>query len=257
MITMKNKKSDQEKVIGFHAVSELLAQRSGSVSRLLIQVGRNDKRINEVRELAADGNVTVEEVSKEAFEREFEGVHQGVAAIAEFENSILSEMGLFELLKGLDHPPFLLILDGVTDPHNLGACLRSAEAVGVDAVIIPKDNSVGLNTTVRKVACGAAETVNLVSVTNLARCLDKLKEEGVWLVGTADQADSTLYDQDLGGAIALIMGSEGSGLRRLTRKSCDFLISIPMAGALSSLNVSVATGVCLYEARRQRISSNG
>ena len=254
---MKNKKSDQEKVIGFHAVSELLAQRSGSVSRLLIQVGRNDKRINEVRELAADGNVTVEEVSKEAFEREFEGVHQGVAAIAEFENSILSEMGLFELLKGLDHPPFLLILDGVTDPHNLGACLRSAEAVGVDAVIIPKDNSVGLNTTVRKVACGAAETVNLVSVTNLARCLDKLKEEGVWLVGTADQAGSTLYDQDLSGAIALIMGSEGSGLRRLTRKSCDFLISIPMAGALSSLNVSVATGVCLYEARRQRISSNG
>jgi len=254
---MKSKKDDQEKVIGIHAVSELLAQRSGSVSRLLIQVGRNDKRINEVRELAADGNVTVEELSKEAFEREFEGVHQGVAAIAEFENSTLSEMSLFELLKGLDHPPLLLILDGVTDPHNLGACLRSAEAVGVDAVIIPKDNSVGLNTTVRKVACGAAETVNLVSVTNLARCLDKLKEKGVWLVGTADQAGSTLYDQDLSGAIALIMGSEGSGLRRLTRKSCDFLISIPMAGALSSLNVSVATGVCLYEARRQRISSNG
>jgi len=256
-MTMKSKKDDQEKVIGIHAVSELLAQRSGSVSRLLIQVGRNDKRINEVRELAADGNVTVEELSKEAFEREFEGVHQGVAAIAEFENSTLSEMSLFELLKGLDHPPLLLILDGVTDPHNLGACLRSAEAVGVDAVIIPKDNSVGLNTTVRKVACGAAETVNLVSVTNLARCLDKLKEKGVWLVGTADQAGSTLYDQDLSGAIALIMGSEGSGLRRLTRKSCDFLISIPMAGALSSLNVSVATGVCLYEARRQRISSNG
>ena len=254
---MKNKKDDQEKVIGIHAVSELLAQRSGSVIRLLIQVGRNDKRINGIRELAANGNITIEELSKEAFEREFEGVHQGVAAIADFENSTLSEMSLFELLKNLDHPPLLLILDGVTDPHNLGACLRSAEAVGVDAVIIPKDNSVGLNFTVRKVACGAAETVNLVSVTNLARCLDKLKEEGVWLVGTADHADSTLYDQDLGGPMALIMGSEGSGMRRLTRKSCDFLISIPMAGALSSLNVSVATGVCLYEARRQRISSNG
>ncbi|PCI79572.1 MAG: 23S rRNA (guanosine(2251)-2'-O)-methyltransferase RlmB [SAR86 cluster bacterium] len=253
---MKNKQDSQEKIIGIHAVSELLARRPSSVSRLLIQVGRNDKRINEIRELAAGANVAIEELGKEAFEREFEGVHQSVAAIAEFENSILSEKSLFELLKGLDHPPLLLILDGVTDPHNLGACLRSADAAGVDAVIIPKDKSVGLNATVRKVACGAAETVNLASVTNLARCLDKLKEEGVWLVGAADQADSSLYDQDLGGAIALIMGSEGSGLRRLTRESCDFLVSIPMAGALSSLNVSVATGVCLYEARRQRISSN-
>ena len=203
---MKNEKDNQGKVIGIHAVSELLVQRPGSVSRLLIQLGRNDKRINEIRELADAGNVTVEELSKQAFEREFEGVHQGVAAIAEFENSTLSEQSLFELLKDLDHPPLLLILDGVTDPHNLGACLRSADAAGVDAVIIPKDNSVGLNTTVRKVACGAAETVNLVSVTNLARCLDKLKEEGVWLVGADDQASCTLYDQDLGGAIALIMG---------------------------------------------------
>jgi 23S rRNA (guanosine2251-2'-O)-methyltransferase len=253
---MKNEKDNQAKVIGIHAVSELLVQRPESVSRLLIQVGRNDKRINELRQLAAGGNVTVEELSKKAFEREFEGVHQGVAAIAEFENSTLSENSLFELLKGLDHPPLLLILDGVTDPHNLGACIRSADAAGVDAVIIPQDNSASLNATVRKVACGAAETVNLATVTNLARCLDKLKEEGIWLVGAADQADSSVYDQDFSGAIALIMGSEGSGLRRLTRKSCDFLISIPMAGALSSLNVSVATGVCLYEARRQRISSN-
>jgi 23S rRNA (guanosine2251-2'-O)-methyltransferase len=246
---MKNEKDNQGKVIGIHAVSELLVQRPESVSTLLIQVGRNDKRINELRQLAAAGNVTVEELSKKAFESEFDGVHQGVAAIAEFE-----ENSLFELLKSLDHPPLLLILDGVTDPHNLGACIRSADAAGVDAVIIPKDNSASLNATVRKVACGAAETVNLASVTNLARCLDKLKEEGIWLVGAADQADNTLYDQDLAGPIALIMGSEGRGLRRLTRKSCDFLISIPMAGALSSLNVSVATGVCLYEARRQRIS---
>ncbi|MBL4580889.1 MAG: 23S rRNA (guanosine(2251)-2'-O)-methyltransferase RlmB [Gammaproteobacteria bacterium] len=249
---MKNKLDNQEKVIGIHAVSELLAQRPEKIKRLLIQSGRNDKRISDIREQAAAANVAVEELSKEAFEREFEGVHQGVAAVADFENSTLSEKGLFELLKGLDHPPLLLILDGVTDPHNLGACIRSADAAGVDAVIIPKDNSASLNATVRKVACGAAETVNLATVTNLARCLDKLKEEGIWLVGAADQADSSLYDQDLGGAIALIMGSEGSGLRRLTHKSCDFLISIPMAGALSSLNVSVATGVCLYEAQRQR-----
>ena len=173
---MKNGKGNQAKVIGIHAVSELIVQRPESVSRLLILLGRNDKRINELRELAAAGNVTVEELSKEAFEREFEGVHQGVAAIVESKNSILSENNLFELLEGLDHPPLLLVLDGVTDPHNLGACIRSADAVGVDAVIIPKDNSVGLNATVRKVACGAAETVNLASVTNLARCLDKLKE---------------------------------------------------------------------------------
>lgn len=251
---MKNKQANQEKVIGIHAVSELLAQRPGKVSRLLIQTGRNDKRISEVLRLAAGANVSVEEVSREAFEREFDGVHQGVAAIAEFEDSTLSEKALFELLGTLAHPPLLLVLDGVTDPHNLGACLRSADAAGVDAVIIPKDKSVGVNATVRKVACGAAETVNLASVTNLARCLDKLKEAGIWLVGAADQADSSLYDQDLTGAIALVMGSEGSGLRRLTRESCDFLVSIPMAGALSSLNVSVATGVCLYEARRQRIS---
>jgi 23S rRNA (guanosine2251-2'-O)-methyltransferase len=250
---MKNKQDNQEKVIGLHAVSELLAQRPESVNKLLIQRGRDDKRISEIRDLAASNNVVIEELAKEAFERDFEGVHQGVAAIAVFENRTLTEKGLFELLQGLNHPPLLLILDGVTDPHNLGACLRSADAAGVDAVIIPKDKSVGLNATVRKVACGAAETVNLASVTNLARCLDKLKEQGIWLVGAADQADSSLYDQDLAGSIALVMGSEGSGLRRLTRESCDFLVSIPMAGALSSLNVSVATGVCLYEARRQRI----
>lgn len=253
---MNNKQDNQEKVIGIHAVSELLAQRPGSVSRVIIQAGRSDKRIQEIRTLAADGNVVVEEMNRDGFEREFEGVHQGVAALAVFDNRTLSENALFELLKGLDHPPLLLVLDGVTDPHNLGACLRSADAAGVDAVIIPKDKSVGLNATVRKVACGAAETVNLASVTNLARCLDKLKEAGIWLVGAADEAESSLYEQDLAGAIALVMGSEGSGLRRLTRQSCDFLVSIPMAGALSSLNVSVATGVCLYEARRQRISRN-
>ncbi len=251
---MKNKKDDQEKVIGIHAVSELLTQHPDSVRQLVLQSGRDDKRIQSLRELASSSGIAIAELVKDAFEREFEGVHQGVAAFAEFENNTQSEKQLFDLLKGLDHPPLLLVLDGVTDPHNLGACLRSADAAGVDAVIIPKDKSVGLNATVRKVACGAAETVKLVAVTNLARCLEKLKEQGVWLVGAADQADSSLYEQDLAGPIAIIMGSEGSGLRRLTRESCDFLVSIPMAGALSSLNVSVATGVCLYEARRQRLS---
>ncbi|MEX0963787.1 MAG: 23S rRNA (guanosine(2251)-2'-O)-methyltransferase RlmB [Pseudohongiellaceae bacterium] len=251
---MKNKQDNQEKVIGIHAVSELLNQRPGSVRQLVLQLGRDEKRVAALRELAAHANIAITELAKEAFEREFEGVHQGVAALAEFENNTQSEQQLFDLLKNLDHPPLLLILDGVTDPHNLGACLRTADAVGVDAVIIPKDKSVGLNATVRKVACGAAETVNLIAVTNLARALDKLKEQGVWLVGAADQADNCLFDQDLDGAIALVMGSEGSGLRRLTKESCDFLVSIPMAGALSSLNVSVASAVCLYEARRQRLS---
>ena len=252
---MKNDRGHQEKVIGIHAVSELLQQRPKSVRQIILQAGREDKRVGDVRALAKSAGVAIAELGKQAFEREFDGVHQGVAAYVEFENSTQSEQQLFQLLKNLDHPPLLLVLDGVTDPHNLGACLRSADAAGVDAVIIPKDKSVGLNATVRKVACGAAETVNLIAVTNLARCLDKLKAEGVWLIGAADQADSSLYEQDLSGPIALIMGSEGSGLRRLTRESCDFLVSIPMAGALSSLNVSVATGVCLYEARRQRIAN--
>ena len=252
---MKNDRGNQEKVIGIHAVSELLQQRPKSVRQIILQAGREDKRVGDVRALAKSAGVAIAELGKQAFEREFDGVHQGVAAYVEFENSTQSEQQLFQLLKNLDHPPLLLVLDGVTDPHNLGACLRSADAAGVDAVIIPKDKSVGLNATVRKVACGAAETVNLIAVTNLARCLDKLKAEGVWLIGAADQADSSLYEQDLSGPIALIMGSEGSGLRRLTRESCDFLVSIPMAGALSSLNVSVATGVCLYEARRQRIAN--
>ncbi len=244
---------NKEKVIGLHAVSELLSQRSASVRQLAIQSGRNDKRIQGIRYLAVKAGIAIEEMGKQEFERHFDGVHQGVGAKVELERQALSEKDLSELLDTLNHEPLLLILDGVTDPHNLGACLRSADAAGVDAIIIPKDKSVGLNASVRKVACGAVETVNLVSVTNLARCLNKLKERGIWLVGTEDQADSSLYEQDLSAAVALVMGSEGRGLRRLTRESCDYLVSIPMAGKLSSLNVSVATGVCLYEARRQRL----
>lgn len=246
-------KKNVDKIVGLHAVAELLAQRPGAIHQLSVLSGRNDKRMTLIRDLALKSGVVIEEISKGEFERLFDGVHQGVGALAEMGSQLLKEKDLNRILDGLEHAPLLLVLDGVTDPHNLGACLRSADAAGVDAVIIPKDKSVGLNATVRKVACGAAETVSLVSVTNLARCLDNLKERGVWLVGAADQAESSLYDQDLKGAIALVMGSEGSGLRRLTRESCDYLVSIPMAGSLSSLNVSVATGVCLYEARRQRL----
>ena len=159
---------------------------------------------------------------------------------------------LIALVERLKVPPFLLILDDVTDPHNLGACLRTADAVGVHAVIVPKDRSVSLTDTVRRVACGAAEKVPFVQVTNLARTMKKLRDAGVWLVGTADEVQSNLYRVDLTGPLAMVMGSEGSGLRRLTREHCDFLVSIPMSGSVESLNVSVATGVCLFEAVRQR-----
>jgi len=165
------------------------------------------------------------------------------------------EAFLFDLLRSSRSPAFLLILDNVQDPHNLGACLRSADGAGVQAVVIPKDRSVHLTPAVRTVACGAAEHIPLVEVTNLARLLDQLKEAGVWLVGTTDQAPKLIYEIDLTGPLALVMGSEGKGLRRLTAEKCDFLASIPMHGSVSSLNVSVATGVCLYEAVRQRSAS--
>jgi len=168
---------------------------------------------------------------------------------------VYTEAGLFELLERLDQPPFLLILDSVQDPHNLGACLRSADAAGVHAVIVPKDRAVGLTSAVRTVACGAAEHIPLVQVTNLARTLKALQKAGVWLVGTADQAEQSLYDVDLTGPLGLVMGGEGKGMRRLTAETCDFRVRIPMFGSVESLNVSVAAGVCLFEAVRQRSQS--
>lgn len=165
---------------------------------------------------------------------------------------MLDENDLFGLLDELVEPPLLLILDGVQDPHNLGACLRSADAAGVHAVIAPKDRSVSLTRTVRMIACGAAEKVPFVRVTNLARTMKELQEAGVWLVGTAADSSRSLYDIDLSLPVAFVMGSEGRGLRRLTRERCDFLVSIPMAGSVESLNVSVASGICLFETLRQR-----
>jgi 23S rRNA (guanosine2251-2'-O)-methyltransferase len=159
---------------------------------------------------------------------------------------------LDELLDRTEGAPLLLVLDGVTDPHNLGACLRSADAAGALAVIVPKDKSATLTPVVRKVACGAAEVIPLVAVTNLARTLEKLQQRGLWVVGTAGEAEVSIYDQDLTGPTILIMGAEGKGMRRLTREHCDYLVNLPMAGSVSSLNVSVATGVCLFEAQRQR-----
>lgn len=243
---------DQDIIIGIHAVNELLNQRPGAVKQLLVQSGRDDKRIAAILQIAQKFNIDVQNLSRQLMDDRFSGVHQGVAAIVAVEAKTRTERDLVVILEALDHDPLLLVLDGVTDPHNLGACLRTADAAGVDAVIIPKDKSATLNTTVRKVACGAAETVNLITVTNLTRCLQSLQERGIWIAGAADSAEKTIFQQDLTGPIALVMGSEGSGLRRLTRENCDYLVSIPMAGQLSSLNVSVATGICLFEARRQR-----
>jgi len=180
--------------------------------------------------------------------------HQGVVA----ETGTAPGLGEKELpafLEALEGPAFLLILDGVQDPHNLGACLRSANAAGVDAVIVPRDRSAPLNATARKVACGAAESLPVVRVTNLARTLRSIREAGVWVYGATGEAESTFYETDLSGPLALVLGGEGRGLRRLTREHCDGLLSIPMAGSISSLNVSVAAGIFLFEARRQRVES--
>jgi 23S rRNA (guanosine2251-2'-O)-methyltransferase len=176
---------------------------------------------------------------------------------ADFEASVTThdEPFLFDLLDSLEADPFLLILDQVQDPHNLGACLRAADGAGVHALIVPKDRSVRMTATVRAVACGAAESVPVVKVTNLSRLLDQLKERGIWVVGTTDRAERLFFDIDLRGPLALVMGSEGKGLRRLTAQKCDFLGRLPMVGSVESLNVSVSTGICLYEAVRQRSRS--
>lgn len=243
--------SDLHLVFGIHAVASLLARSPERVEQLLIQKGRNDKRITELLALAKQAGLRIEVVERKLLDEKVQGKHQGV--IAESRGSqVLREGDLKLLLDELSRPPLLLILDGVTDPHNLGACLRTADAAGVDAVIVPKDNSAGLNATARKVACGAAEVVPFVQVTNLARTLRDLQERGVWIYGTAGEAEQEVYDVDLKGPMALVMGAEGKGMRRLTRENCDYLVKLPMAGSVSSLNVSVATGITLFEVVRQR-----
>jgi 23S rRNA (guanosine2251-2'-O)-methyltransferase len=214
--------------------------------------GKDAGRLAEIRALAARSGIQVTTVDAAVLDKLAEGGrHQGVLAEV-VARSGDPETQLEEALEAASGPPLLLVLDGVQDPHNLGACLRSADAAGVAAVIVPRDRAAGLTPVVRKVAAGAAETVPLVSVVNLARTLRELKERGIWLTGTDDSADKSIYDADLKGPLALVMGSEGEGMRRLTRECCDQLVSIPMGGAVESLNVSVAAGVVLFEAVRQR-----
>jgi 23S rRNA (guanosine2251-2'-O)-methyltransferase len=242
-------------VYGIHAVDSLLRRNPQQVKCLWMQSGREDKRMASLLALAENQGVKIERETRKALDARVNGRHQGVIAETMGASRHWDEAALFALLEELPAPALLLVLDGVTDPHNLGACLRSADAAGVDAVIVPKDKSADLNATVRKVACGAAEVMPFVRVTNLARTLAGLKERGIWLYGAAGEAENSLYDSDLTSPLALVMGAEGAGLRRLTRESCDYLVKLPMAGSVASLNVSVATGVCLFEVVRQRGAS--
>jgi 23S rRNA (guanosine2251-2'-O)-methyltransferase len=240
-------------VFGLHAVTALLTQQSERVVHLYIQKERHDQKIQAIVELANDAALIVELISRQELDKlTGNAVHQGVAALCK-KPKAYTEADLTELLE-TQNKPFLLILDGVQDPHNLGACLRSADAAGVHAVIVPKDKSASITATVSKVACGAAETIPFIQVTNLARTMRYLKDQGVWLYGAAGEAAQSIYQTNLTGPVAIVLGAEGEGLRRLTREHCDILLNIPMVGSVSSLNVSVATGVFLFEALRQRIA---
>jgi 23S rRNA (guanosine2251-2'-O)-methyltransferase len=244
----------EQYVYGVHAVSALLSNQLRATKMLYVNQERVDKRIQELLAAAEQQNIRVEYLSAQKMQQRFADFnHQGIVASA----GILPQYGESDLgrLLELHEPPyFILILDGVTDPHNLGACLRSADAAGIDFVIIPKDKNASITPVVSKVACGAAESVPLVRVTNLARTLEYLKKQGVWIYGAAGEATSSLYNLDCKGSIALVLGAEDKGMRHLTREQCDGLFSLPMLGTVTSLNVSVATGVCLYEALRQRLT---
>lgn len=235
---------------GFHAVVARMRHAPDSIKDIYVEASRRDKRMQTFLEQAERAGRRVHPVSTERLDGLARGTrHQGVVALAE---ERLLAVDVDEVLDTIEGPALLLVLDGVTDPHNLGACLRTADAAGVHAVVAPRDRAVGLNSTVQRVACGAADTVPYITVTNLARTLRALKERGVWVVGTDDQATDSLHAVDARQPMAWVMGAEGEGMRRLTRETCDQLVTIPMLGSVESLNVSVASAVCLYEAVRQR-----
>jgi len=248
-----------DRAYGLHAVEEVLRRRAESVTRVYVAAGRGDRRLQPILDLAARSEVPLERLPRRSLDALVDGRHQGVVADLRGGDGGAgdrrwSEREVVAAVRDC-RDALILVLDGVTDPHNLGACLRSADAAGAAAVVVPKDNAADITPVVRKVACGATETVPLVRVTNLARTLDALKDAGLWIYGAAGEAETTLYAADLTGPVALVMGAEGKGLRRLTRERCDVLVRLPMAGALSSLNVSVATGVCLFEVVRQRTTA--
>jgi 23S rRNA (guanosine2251-2'-O)-methyltransferase len=248
---------NEEVVFGIHAVNALLKSAPERFIEMNLLKGRDDERLLPIINLARKYGIATQMVQRRVLdEKSFGEQHQGVLARVK-PGKIFTENDLDDIISATekrDIPPFLLILDGVTDPHNLGACLRNADAAGVHAIIVPKDNAAKITATVRKVAVGAAESVPLVQVTNLSRTIKHLQQMGIWIVGTAGETDTCLYDIKLSGPIALVMGAEGKGMRRLTRENCDQLVKLPMAGSVSSLNVSVATGICLFEMVRQRLA---
>jgi 23S rRNA (guanosine2251-2'-O)-methyltransferase len=253
--------SSPKVLFGFHALGVRLKTAPQSIIEIYFEPTRRDARMRQFLDRANEAGVKLIESDGARLSKMCGGHgHQGIAARVQ---AIAQVHSLDELLEDLEAanaelppeqrtPPLILVLDGVTDPHNLGACLRVADGAGVHAVIAPKDHAAGINATVAKVASGAAETVPYFMVTNLARTLNELKERSIWIIGTSDTAPATLYQTDLKGPVALVLGAEGAGMRQLTAKTCDALVSIPMRGAVESLNVSVASGVCLYEALRQR-----
>ena len=246
--------SSSKNLFGFHAVGVRIKTAPRSVFEVFYDVQRRDARMRQFTDRARDSGIKlVESDGLRLAKMCGSHGHQGVVARVD---ALAQVTSLDELLENLEASgvknPLLLVLDGVTDPHNLGACLRVADGAGAHAVIAPKDHAAGISAIVSKVASGAAETMPYFMVTNLARTLGELKERSIWCIGTSDDAEKTIYDVDLNGPVALVLGAEGEGMRQLTRKTCDQLVSIPMHGAVESLNVSVASGVCLYEALRQR-----
>lgn len=247
--------SQSQIIFGFHPIISQLRQSSRSIQEIYLDNERNDPRTKEILELAKENNIRVLMIDR----TRLDGIapqskHQGV--VAKIIPLVIPYKTVEDILESnLTEPAFFLILDGVEDPHNLGACLRVADGMGVHAVIAPKDRAVGLNATVRKVASGAAESVPFIVVTNLARTIRELKNRGVLVIGTAEDGTESIYETSFKGPIAVVLGSEGNGLRRLTKEVCDFLIKIPMLGAIESLNVSVASGIVLSEIRRQRFKS--
>jgi 23S rRNA (guanosine2251-2'-O)-methyltransferase len=253
-MTQPEKHKDQHWVCGIQSVLGTLKSTPGTVQRLLVS-GKN-KRLERVINLAHSHNILIEQAARSELDKITGNNHQGVAALCD-SPGLHDEQWLYQHISDTSSPPLLLLLDEVTDPHNLGACLRTADATGVNAIVIPRDNSCGITPVVSKVASGAAETVPVVAVANLARCMKKLQELGLWIFGTCDQSSQTLFDTDLRSPMALVLGAEGKGIRRLTREHCDVVMRIPMAGSVESLNVSVAAGVCLFEVVRQRSGQPG
>jgi len=245
---------NNELIFGIHAVTALLETKPECIAEIYVQQGRRDQRAQQIIDKTNAQRVSWRELSRKELDELVPGQqHQGI--IARCHKVVqLVEADIEGILAALTEPAFLLILDEVQDPHNLGACLRTANAAKIHLVIAPKDNSASITPTVRKVACGAAEVTPFIQVTNLARTIRWLKEQGIWIYGASDAAQNSLFQTDLRGPIALVLGAEGKGMRRLTQELCDHLVSIPMLGTVESLNVSVATGICLFEAVRQRSS---